>query len=113
MDGAKMSPEMLSDVAAPSSESPVQDPSILAGGIARSAPRGIVKTIGVCGGDARIQGTRITVHGLEDARRHGIVDAVILEMYPSITAGDLHSAWSYVESHQEEIEGAISSDNDV
>jgi uncharacterized protein (DUF433 family) len=67
----------------------------------------IVKTSNVCGGDARIQGTRISVWGLEEWRRLGWSDARILDAYPQLKPEDLAAAWSYVEQHSEEIERAI------
>lgn len=53
----------------------------------------IVQKPGVCGGDAIIAGTRIPVWGLERARRHGINDSRILEMYPALSQADLDAAW--------------------
>ena len=100
-----MAPEMM--------DTAVLSSPMLMDHIAESPSREIVKTPGICGGHARIQGTRITVRGVEEARRHGIIDAVILEMYPSITAADVHSAWNYVASHQEEIDDAIFSNNNA
>jgi uncharacterized protein (DUF433 family) len=67
----------------------------------------------VCGGDARIRGTRITVWGLEDARRIGIPDNTILEMYPALTHEDLRAAWKYVENNREEINDLIASNHDA
>jgi len=67
----------------------------------------IVKTPGVCGGDARVKGTRISVWGLEEWRRLGWSDARILDAYPQLTPGDVAAAWAYVEQHPDEIEGAI------
>src|SRR5258708_3890430 len=42
----------------------------------------IVKTAGVCGGDACIRDTRLTVWGLEEWRRSGWSNARILANYP-------------------------------
>lgn len=64
-------------------------------------------TPGVCGGEACLGNSRITVWMLEDARRAGISDADLLQDYPSLTARDLVDAWAYVEKHPEEIESAI------
>jgi uncharacterized protein (DUF433 family) len=77
----------------------------------RTAPsrvsRGIEKTHGVCGGDARIAGTRIPVWQLVEARSLGASEAQLLSDYPNLRAEDLVSAWSYERSHREEIERAI------
>lgn len=70
---------------------------------------GIQKTADVCGGEARIDGTRIPVWVLVQARRLGMNDAVILENYPSLTAEDIQHAWAYAEAHQAEIDEDIRS----
>jgi uncharacterized protein (DUF433 family) len=69
--------------------------------------RGIIKTPGVCGGDACIGDTRIPVWSLVCDRRLGMSDARILESFPDLTASDLVNAWAYAKTHQEEIEQAI------
>jgi uncharacterized protein (DUF433 family) len=68
---------------------------------------GIEKTPGVCGGDARIAHTRISVWVLEGWRRSGLTDAQILQSYPTLTATDVANAWTYVTAHQDEIDEAI------
>lgn len=68
---------------------------------------GIEKTPGVCGGDARIAGTRIPVWGLVNYRRLDATDADILEGFPHLTQADLDRAWAYAEKYPEEIEAAI------
>ncbi len=69
--------------------------------------QGIERTIGVCGGDARIAKTRIPIWVLVEARRLGYSDADLLTSYPTLTAIDLANAWAYTEFHPEEIELAI------
>ena len=69
--------------------------------------QGIEKTPGVCGGDARIAGTRIPVWGLVNARRLGIGEAQLLDDYPHISAADLVNAWAYADAYPDEIEEAI------
>jgi len=68
---------------------------------------GIETTPGVCGGEARIVRTRIPVWVLEQARRLGASDAVLLRSYPTLRAEDLANAWTYVCSHRDEIEQQI------
>jgi uncharacterized protein (DUF433 family) len=53
----------------------------------------IVKTPGVCGGDAHIKGTRVTVWGLEEWRRLGWSNSRILDAYPRLKPDDLDAAW--------------------
>src|SRR5438067_13710349 len=55
----------------------------------------IEKTPGVCGGDARVAGTRIPVWLLVYARRRGSTDAALLADYPSLTRADLDAVWDY------------------
>ncbi len=69
--------------------------------------QGIEKTPALCGGDARIAGTRIPVWGLVNARRLGISEAELLYDYPTISAADLANAWAYAEAYPDEIEIAI------
>jgi len=68
---------------------------------------GINHTPGVNGGAACIGSTRIAVWMLEAARREGLSEGQILEMYPSLHAADIAEAWRYVEQNQQEIEREI------
>jgi uncharacterized protein (DUF433 family) len=68
---------------------------------------GIEKTPGVCGGQARIRSTRITVWLLEGLRRLGSDDAAILKQYPSLSQLDLDNAWAYAAANEAEIDDAI------
>ena len=74
--------------------------------------RGVVKTPGVCGGDACINGTRIPVWQLVEARNLGVSDAQLLIDFPTLTAQSLVDAWGYAENHANEISAAIH-DNEV
>jgi uncharacterized protein (DUF433 family) len=67
----------------------------------------ISKTPNVCGGDACIRRTRITVWGLVEWRLLGMSDAWLLEQIEGLTPPDLAAAWEYAASHEEEIERAI------
>lgn len=68
---------------------------------------GIEKTSGVSGGEACIVRTRVPVSVLENYRRLGWSEARILENFPTLRAADLVNAWSYADSHPDEIELAI------
>ena len=61
----------------------------------------------ICGGSARIAGTRIPVWSLESWRRLGAGDGEILRNYPTLQASDLLNAWRYVERHSQEIDREI------
>jgi uncharacterized protein (DUF433 family) len=67
----------------------------------------VQKTPNVCGGDACIRNTRITVHGLVHYRQLGLADQQILEAIQGLTQDDLAAAWDYHAGHPEEIEKAI------
>jgi uncharacterized protein (DUF433 family) len=69
--------------------------------------RGITKTPGVCGGDARIAGTRIPVWVLVGYRQLGVSDSQLLDNYPTLSAIDLANAWLYAEANPDEIDTAI------
>jgi len=68
---------------------------------------GIETRPGVSGGEPCIVRTRIPVWLLEQARRLGTSEADLLRAYPTLRAQDLANAWTYVESHSEEIEEQI------
>jgi uncharacterized protein (DUF433 family) len=74
---------------------------------------GIEKTANVCGGSARIAGTRIPVWQLVAARDIGVSEAQLLLDYPSLRAEDLVNAWSYARGHREEIEADIRENEDA
>ena len=67
----------------------------------------ITTTPGVCGGSPRLHGTRLPVWLLEQMRRQGFTDALLLDAYPHLTAADLAAAWEYVAGHTSEIDREI------
>jgi type III restriction enzyme len=67
----------------------------------------IATTSGVCGGSARLTGTRIPVWTLVCMRQSGIPDEGILRSYPALDPANLKAAWEYAGSHAEEIEREI------
>jgi uncharacterized protein (DUF433 family) len=67
----------------------------------------VEKSPGVCGGDARIRKTRVTVWGLVERRNQGLSDSEILEHLPDLAQADLDAAWDYYAQHQDEIDRAI------
>jgi uncharacterized protein (DUF433 family) len=78
-----------------------------------SASRIITKTPGVCGGEACIAGTRITVWLLVEAQQLGVSEAQLLQDYLHITAADLVNVWSYADTYPEEIASAIRVNNET
>ena len=71
--------------------------------------RAIQKTIGVCGGHARIRNTRIPVWTIISLQQQGADTPELLRNFPSLTANDLSNARFYYSTHQEEIDHAIAS----
>ena len=71
--------------------------------------RAIQKTIGVCGGHARIRNTRIPVWTIVSLQQQGADTPELLRNFPSLTIDDLSNARFYYTTHQEEIDRAISS----
>jgi uncharacterized protein (DUF433 family) len=67
----------------------------------------IQKTADVCGGDACIRNTRITVWGLVLSRKLGASDESILENTDGLTPDDLAVAWDYYARNRAEIDEAI------
>ena len=68
---------------------------------------GIEKTPGICGGVARVAGTRIPVWSLVQARQMGYSDERLLSEYPTLRASDLINAWAYFQEHINDIETQI------
>jgi uncharacterized protein (DUF433 family) len=67
----------------------------------------IEKTPGVCGGAARVAGTRIPVWQLVAARGLGVTEAQLLIDYPRLKAANLADAWAYADDHPDEIAAQI------
>jgi uncharacterized protein (DUF433 family) len=67
----------------------------------------IKKTPGVCGGAARIDGTRIPIWQLVEERNLGASESQLLNDYRSLKARDLAVAWDYADEHREEIDSEI------
>ncbi len=69
---------------------------------------GIESRPDVCGGEPCIVRTRIPVWLLENARRQGVTEQVLLAAYPALRAEDLVNAWNYARSHAGEMDRQIS-----
>ena len=73
----------------------------------------VQKAAGVCGGDACIRNSRITVHGLVRYKQLGLSDERILEAIQGLTPEDLAVAWDYYAANQAEILEAIRLNEDA
>jgi len=74
--------------------------------------KAIQKTPGVCGGSARIRNTRIPVWTLVSFRHQGADSQELLRNYPGLTQTDLDTAWTYYSDHRDEVDQAISENNE-
>jgi uncharacterized protein (DUF433 family) len=72
-----------------------------------SSEPGIVATEDVCGGEARIAGTRIPVWVIAALNAQGLETAAILKAYPTLDASQIQIALNYSDSHRNEVERAI------
>lgn len=68
---------------------------------------GIDSRPGVCGGEPCIVRTRIPVWVLEQARRLGTSEEILLASYPTLRPEDLNNAWAYAAAYPEQIEAQI------
>ncbi|HEV2968671.1 MAG TPA: DUF433 domain-containing protein [Pirellulales bacterium] len=73
----------------------------------------IIATPRICGGHARVNGTRIPVWGIELLRRAGKSARSIIRSYRGLTLTDVLAAFSYADSHRQEIDDAIKSNEGV
>lgn len=67
----------------------------------------IQKTLGVCGGNARIRDTRIPVWTLVSFHQQGASQEELLRNYPGLNQQNLDAAWSYYAQYPEEIDRII------
>jgi uncharacterized protein (DUF433 family) len=67
----------------------------------------IEKNQDVCGGNACIRNTRITVWGLVQSRKLGMDDEEILRSLVGLTPADLEAAWEYYRRRADEIDRTI------
>jgi uncharacterized protein (DUF433 family) len=68
----------------------------------------IVKTLGICGGRARIAGHRVRVLDIVTWQEHeGLTPDEIVSNLPSITLAEVHVALAYYFDHLEEIQAEM------
>lgn len=72
----------------------------------------IVKTPGTCSGEARVDGTRITVRTLASFFREGYTNLGIQRLYPDLRDDALQAARDYFAEHPEEREPQSEWDDD-
>ena len=67
----------------------------------------IEKTKGVCGGVARIAGTRFPVWLIEEMRIKGYRKQDLIKLYPSLKKEQIEAAMAYAQDHVDEIYRSI------
>jgi uncharacterized protein (DUF433 family) len=72
----------------------------------------IVKTPGVRGGKARIEGSRICVLDVAYLHKVGLTPEQIQIEYPDLNLAQIHAALSYYYANTEEIEAEIQKDRE-
>lgn len=70
----------------------------------------VTKTPGVCGGKARIEGTRVRVNNVACLHKDGATDEKIREAYPDLTPAQIHAALAYYYDNREEIDAELEAD---
>jgi uncharacterized protein (DUF433 family) len=69
--------------------------------------RYITRTPGVCGGHARVEGSRIAVHDVVGLLQHGeTVDSVTRQL-PGLTRAQVYECLAYYEDHLAEVDHLI------
>jgi len=67
--------------------------------------RYIVRTPGICAGDARVERTRIGVHDVIGLLQNGeTVDSLITNCFPDLTRAQVYECLAYYEDHRGEID---------
>ena len=66
--------------------------------------RYIVKTVGIRGGNARIEGTRIGVHDVVAVLQNGETIDSISTCFPDVTRAQTYECLAYYEDHRGEID---------
>lgn len=68
---------------------------------------GIEKTPGVCGGDARVAGTRIPVWSLVIWKNLGLSGEKLLAEFETLSPEGLSAAWNYYAAFKEEVDALV------
>jgi len=71
----------------------------------------VAKTPGICGGKARIEGTRVRVQSVVLLHEEGASDDRIREQYPDLTPAQIHAALAYYYDNREEVDAQFEEDD--
>ncbi len=68
----------------------------------------VVVDAGICGGEPRVAGTRITVAHIAEAVEHlGMTPDDLVAIYPSLDLAKVHAALAYYHDHRKAIEASL------
>ena len=81
--------------------------TLLAEQLGSTPTTAITRTPGVVGGRARIRNTRIPVWSVVEAKKMGLADERILEIFPALSLNDIENALQYYATHRAEIEADL------
>ncbi|MGH8058034.1 MAG: DUF433 domain-containing protein [Candidatus Entotheonellia bacterium] len=70
----------------------------------------LVRSPDVCGGQLRINGTRMTVNQLVVWYKEGYTPEEIADQYPHLTLAQVYTALAYYHANREEIEADLSAE---
>ncbi len=67
----------------------------------------LTRTADVCGGQIRIDGTRITVHRIATLYKQGQSPEEVVQTYPHLSLGQVYAALAYYHANRDEIESEL------
>ncbi len=67
----------------------------------------LTSTADVCGGQIRIEGTRITVHRIATLYKQGQGAEEIVQTYPHLSMGQVYAALAYYHANRDELESEL------
>ena len=67
----------------------------------------LTRSADVCGGQIRIEGTRITVHRIATLYKQGQSPEEVVQTYPHLTMSGVYAALAYYHANRDEIESEL------
>jgi uncharacterized protein (DUF433 family) len=67
----------------------------------------LVRTPGVCGGNLRIDGTRMTVNQIVTLHNQGLSAEQIIEQYPHRTLAEIHGVLAWYFDHKNQFDAEL------
>ncbi|HEX3598996.1 MAG TPA: DUF433 domain-containing protein [Lacipirellulaceae bacterium] len=70
----------------------------------------LVRTPGVCGGNLRIDGTRMTVNQIVTVHKQGLSPEQIVEQYPQRTLREIYAVLAWYYEHKTEFDDELAAE---